>query len=193
MGPVSTSGRNLQLEPYSPENKAEVRAALNCDPTGWDLVATSGQGRNFDGWWARAVNGLAQGQAIPYAIRRRVDGRVVGVSSFLSIRPEHCGLEIGGTFLHPDVRAGAVNPEAKRLMLGHAFAAGALRVELITDLRNLRSQAAIAKLGAIREGVLRNHKVTWTGHVRDTVVFSITDLEWPAVRSRLDERLKAVA
>ena len=81
-------------------------------------------------------------------------------------------------------------------MLAHAFDGGlfdqaAVRVEIVTDARNLRSQGAIAKLGAVREGVLRRHKITWTGHVRDTVVYSITDLDWPAVRARLEARLAA--
>src|SRR3546814_8361682 len=78
-------------------------------------------------------------------------------------------LEIGATFLHPSVRSGYVNPDAKKLMLAHAFASGARRVELLTDLRNAWSQAAIAKLGAIREGVLRRDRKTWTGHIRDPV------------------------
>src|SRR3546814_2234032 len=75
-------------------------------------------------------------------------------------------------------------------MLAHAFASGARLVELLTDLRNAWSQAAIAKLGAIREGVLRRDRKTWTGHIRDTVVFSITDLDWPKVSQRLDMRLE---
>jgi RimJ/RimL family protein N-acetyltransferase len=74
-------------------------------------------------------------------------------------------------------------------MLAHAFEAGAIRVEFVVDVRNARSQAAVEKLGATREGVLRNHKITWTGYVRDSAIFSITDYEWPAVRQRLDFRL----
>jgi N-acetyltransferase len=98
-------------------------------------------------------------------------------------------VEIGATFLNPDVRAGAVNPEAKLLMLGHAFNSGAVRVQFTVDTRNERSQAAVAKLGAVREGVLRRDKRTWTGYIRDTVVFSIIDSEWPEVRIRLEQRL----
>ena len=114
---------------------------------------------------------------------------MVGRSSYLHIRPKDGGVEIGATFLHPDVRGGPVNPEAKLLMLGHAFDSGAIRVELVTDARNLRSQRAIAKLGAVREGVLRHRTITWTGHRRDTVVFSILEAEWPAVRTGLERRL----
>jgi RimJ/RimL family protein N-acetyltransferase len=75
-------------------------------------------------------------------------------------------------------------------MLQHAFAHGARRVELLTDLRNVRSQAAITKLGAVREGVLRRDRITWTGHVRDSVIFAITDLDWPGVQQRLQARLQ---
>ena len=82
-----------------------------------------------------------------------------------------------------------VNPASKRLLLQHAFDSGIIRVEIITDGINARSQAAIAKLGAVREGVLRRHKITHTGRVRDTVMFAITDQDWPDVRARLDARL----
>ena len=118
-----------------------------------------------------------------------MNGRLVGTSSFLNIKPERQTVEIGATFLHPDVRAGFVNPAAKLLMLERAFACGARRVELLTDLRNARSQAAIAKLGAVREGVLRRDRITWTGHVRDSVLFAITDLDWPDIRAGLLTRL----
>jgi RimJ/RimL family protein N-acetyltransferase len=85
-----------------------------------------------------------------------------------------------------------VNPESKLLMLENAFQSGVRRVELLTDVRNLRSQAAIAKLGAVREGILRRDRITWTGHVRDSVIYSITDLDYPAVQSRLRQRLAAI-
>src|SRR3546814_11930807 len=120
---------------------------------------------------------LATGHWLAYAVRDLDSGTVVGTSSFLNIKPERCCVEIGATFLHPSVRSGYVNPDAKKLMLAHAFASGARRVELLTDLRNAWSQAAIAKLGAIREGVLRRDRKTWTGHIRDTAVFSITRTE----------------
>jgi N-acetyltransferase len=87
------------------------------------------------------------------------------------------------------VRGGFVNPEAKMLMLDHAFASGAVRVQFRVDSRNQRSQAAMTKLGAVREGMLRRDRLTWTGYIRDTVVFSILDDEWPAVKLRLEQRL----
>jgi RimJ/RimL family protein N-acetyltransferase len=106
------------------------------------------------------------------------------------VMPErHGGVEIGVTFLRPDVRASFVNPEAKMLMPGHAFDSGAGRVQFTVDVRNTRSQAAVAKLGAVREGVLRQDTRTWSGHIRDTVVFSILDSEWPTVKLGLERRL----
>ncbi|MEO0482607.1 MAG: GNAT family protein [Planctomycetota bacterium] len=114
----------------------------------------------------------------------------VAVSLFADIRPEHRGLEIGYTWIAPSRRGGFVNPEMKLLLLRHAFdTLGMIRVMLKTDVRNARSQAAIAKLGAKREGVLRKHQLMPDGHIRDTVVFSITDDEWPNVKAGLIERL----
>jgi RimJ/RimL family protein N-acetyltransferase len=111
------------------------------------------------------------------------------MSSYYTSLAVQGGLEIGTTFLHPDVRGEVVNTESKLLMLGHAFDSGAVRVQFRVDVRNARSQAAVARLGALREGVLRRDRLTWTGHIRDTVYFSILDSEWPDVQDRLRARL----
>lgn len=190
---TALQGGFIRLEPYAEALKSEVQGALNGDPEAWALFARPGHAEHFERWWAEAARLAAEERWVNYAVRMLNDGRVVGTTSFLTVRPEHRGVEIGATFFQPDVRGGVVNPEAKLLMLGHAFACGAVRVEIVTDLRNLRSQAAIAKLGAVREGVLRKHKVTWTGHIRDTVVFSVTEEEWPVVRAGLETRLLALA
>lgn len=182
-------GRFVRLEPHSALLREPLREALNCDPETWSIMGCSAYGDQFDRWWADAEIEAAAGSRIPYAVRRLSDGAVIGATSLMSIRWPHRGLEIGWTFYRPDARGGPINPECKRLLMAHAFDGGAIRVELMVDLRNRRSQAAVAKLGAVREGVMRHHKVTWTGYVRDTVVFSVTDTEWPAVRAGLDERL----
>lgn len=189
LSPAVLSGGQLRLEPYNSALKAELRQVLDCDAPGWDLFAMSGQGVHFDAWWDNIARATLAGTWVAYAIRDLATGQLVGTSSFLNIKPERQCLEIGGTFLHPDVRATRVNPQAKLLMLRHAFDSGARRVELLTDLRNVRSQAAIAKLGAVREGVLRRDRITWTGHVRDSVLFAITDLDWPQVQRNLMDRL----
>lgn len=186
---VGLEGDHVRLEPYVDALREPVRTALDCDAAGWQLFAISGQGTHFDGWWHMLNAQVAQGDWIAYAIRQRATDAVVGTTSFLNIRRTRQSVEIGATFLHPDARSTLVNAEAKYLMLQHAFACGARRVELLTDARNLRSQAAITKQGAVREGVLRRERVTWTGHVRDSVLFAVTDLDWPDVRSRLQRRL----
>jgi RimJ/RimL family protein N-acetyltransferase len=121
-----------------------------------------------------------------YAIRRSSDSQVVGMSSYYTALASQGGVEIGTSFLRPDVRGGVINSESKLLMLNHAFTSGALRVQFRVDTRNLRSQAAVSKLGAVREGVLRRDRLTWTGYVRDTVYFSIVNDEWPAIKERLE-------
>jgi N-acetyltransferase len=182
-------GRFVRLEPFAPEMKAEIRTAIDCDPEGWAIMPVSPMGAGFEEFWS-ARCGPKRGQAMAYAISLVSNGRVVGISSYDLTLANQGGVEIGGTFLHPDVRQTYVNPEAKLLMLDHAFSSGAVRVQFSVDSRNKRSQAAVAKLGAVREGVLRQNRITWTGYIRDTVIFSILDHEWPAVRDRLQSRLQ---
>jgi len=188
--PKVLKGRYVRLEPVTPDLAEEMRGAIDCDPATWEILTVNGCGEGFGHWFKALLAEQERGERIAFAIRRLSDKRVVGTSSYLNIRRLHKGLEIGWTFLHPDVRAGPVNPETKRLMLANAFDAGAIRVQFNVDSRNARSQAAVLKLGATEEGTLRNHMVTWTGHLRDTVVFSITDSDWPAIRDRLDFRLQ---
>ena len=183
----------LRLEPLTPEVAPEVARALDCDPETWSILLTPGHGPAFEAWWAATMKEAASGTRMPYAIRRKSDGLVVGTSSFLEIRPEHDAVEIGSTFYHPDARGGLVNPACKLLMMSHAFDSGAHRMQFKVDGRNHRSQAAVAKLGAVREGVLRQNVRTWTGHRRDSVYFSVLADEWPAVRDALQARLAARA
>jgi RimJ/RimL family protein N-acetyltransferase len=183
------AGRFIVLEPYTESLRHEVREALDCDPEAWNLFSFSGQGPHFTSWWQRLTDAMARGDWIAYTVRDRADERVVGTTSFLNIKRERQCVEIGATFYSPRARSTYVNPEAKLLMLSHAFSSGARRVELLTDARNARSRAAIAKLGAVREGILRRDRITWTGHIRDSVLYSVTDLDWPEVRARLSERV----
>jgi RimJ/RimL family protein N-acetyltransferase len=122
-----------------------------------------------------------------------VDGVCRGMSNYLDVDPHHHTVEIGSTYYAPDFRGGAVNPSAKRLLLGHAFDAGAHRVQFRVDAANARSRAAVLKLGAVQEGILRHDKITWTGRQRSTVHFSVIAEEWPAVRDGLDARIDAFA
>lgn len=128
---------------------------------------------------------------LPFVIVTPGDGRVVGSTRFLDITPAHRALEIGWTWLSPDVWRTPVNTECKLLLLRHAFETlGMIRVQLKTDGRNERSQRAIERLGAVREGVLRHHRIMPDGYLRDSVYYSILVEEWPAVRTRLEEALR---
>mgnify|MGYP005847193921 CR=1 FL=1 len=125
-----------------------------------------------------------------YVLAEPSSGVLMGSTRYLNVRPRDHGLEIGYTWLGRDYQRTAVNTEAKYLLLTHAFEVlGAFRVELKTDARNLRSQKAIERLGAQKEGVLRRHMVVQDGFVRDSVMYSITDLDWPDVKKGLMEKL----
>lgn len=192
ISPVVLENRWVRLEPCPPALKEELATALNVDPEAWATMAGTGHGDHFEAWWAAALAQTIAGSRVAYAVRRLADGALVGTTSLYEIRPEHRRCELGATFYRPDARGGVVNPACKRLLLGHAFDAGAGRVEILTDVLNPRSQAAIQKLGASFEGRLRSHKITWTGRVRDTALYAIVADDWPAVRERLDARLSGM-
>lgn len=185
---VDLEGRDIRLETFKTHLKEEVRAAIDCDPETWNIMPINPTGAGFESYWAVAC-GAPIDERMSYAIRRRKDARIVGMSSYYTSLAVQGGVEIGTTFLHPDVRGGLVNSELKLVMLQHAFDAGAVRVQFRVDTRNLRSQAAVARLGAVKEGILRRDRLTWTGYVRDTLYFSILDHEWPAARAKLTARL----
>ncbi|MDX9910616.1 MAG: GNAT family protein [Phycisphaerales bacterium] len=191
--PVTLHGRHVRLEPLRAEHAGGLLVACDEDA----LKYMMGQPRYWDlGGFMQYVEELnGDPHAVAYAIIELANGRVAGTTSFLDIRVEHRGLEIGRTWLGAEFRGTMINPEMKLLMLGHAFEGGpfkgqgAARVQLKTDLRNLRSQRAIEKLGAAREGVLRNHVIMPDGYIRSTVMYSILPEEWAGVRARLEERL----
>lgn len=185
--------RFVRLEPFTEALEGEVRAALDCDQASWDIMVGAAYGPHFDGWWRSALTAMEQGSRIAWAVRRLSDGKIVGTTSLYEIKPDYRRCEIGSTFYRPLARGGPVNPACKRLLLGHAFDSGAVRVEIITDAINPASQAAIRKLGARDEGVLRKHKITWKGRIRDTAQFAVLDEDWPEIRARLDTRLAAFA
>jgi RimJ/RimL family protein N-acetyltransferase len=190
--PKVLENRWVRLEPMGEGHREDLRAACNADPATWtDLYPYSMAGEHFDPMWARMTGDVEAGRTIALAVV--VDGRCRGISCYSGIDAANSVVEIGGTYYAPDLRGGAVNPAAKRLMLGHGFEAGARRIVFRVDATNGRSRAAVLKLGATEEGVLRQDRVTWTGRIRDTVMFSILAGEWPAVRDRLDARLAGFA
>lgn len=182
----------VRLEPLAEQHREGLREACAADPEIWTrLYPFSMLGEHFDRTWERMMAGRLASSSRSYAVLAQ--GRCVGMTSYIVPDLANRTVEVGGTYYRPDCRGGAVNPAAKRLMLGHAFDSGMRRVQLNVDALNARSRAAVLKLGAVQEGILRQERVTWTGRLRDTVVFSVLQDEWPAVREKLDARLAAFA
>jgi RimJ/RimL family protein N-acetyltransferase len=130
------------------------------------------------------------GTDLPFAVVHLASGRLAGATRFMEMRPEHKGLEIGGTWYGLEFQHTAVNTECKYLLLKYAFETlGCVRVQLKADARNERSIRAIERIGAVREGILRNHYILQDGKLRDSAYFSILDREWPGVKLRLEEML----
>jgi len=153
----------------------------------WYTIVPAPEG--IDAWITSGLAQQAAGRALPFVVRRQRDGLIVGSTRFMNIEESQRRLEIGTTFYASSVHKSALNTECKRLLLAHAFESlGCLAVEFRTHWFNQRSRDAIAKLGAKQDGVLRNHQRLPDGSLRDTVVFSILDTEWPAVRRHLTVR-----
>ena len=137
-----------------------------------------------------ALDAQKAGTAVPFATVHVGSGKVIGSTRYMNIDVPNRRVEIGATWIAPPWRRTAVNTEAKYLMLRHAFEAlGCIRVELKTDALNQRSRNAIRRIGAQEEGILRQHMVTWSGRLRDSVYFSILDSEWPRVKQDLEQKL----
>jgi len=180
------AGRHVRLRPLDP---ADVDALVEVARAGdlWDLFyANVSMLKTPERWLAAVMRERDYGRALPFTVETP-DGQVVGATRLMRLAPAHRRLEIGGTFYAKAVQRTGVNTEAKRMLLAHAFEVMDCQcVQIRTDLLNLRSQRAIERLGARRDGVLRGHQVMADGRLRDTVVYSILDREWPGVRQNLD-------
>ena len=189
--PVTLRGRWLTLEAIDERHAPGIFEAMRddevCRYLAWDPP------KSLDETLAlvrEAKDVMARGQAIVYAQVWNATGRAIGSTRLLDVRPADRQVEIGSTFLGRDYWRTPANTESKYLFLRHCFESlGCVRVALKTDGRNVRSQEAIERLGAVREGVLRRH-MRIKGYQRDTVYFSILDDEWPAVKARLEARLR---
>lgn len=180
-------GRFVRLEPLEPRHYEALKRAIEADQEIWPLYPFDMRGSHFDVWAERTAKNVARGDAIAYAVLHKDE--VIGVSLFSTVDTPNKRVEIGNTYYRPDMRGGMVNPESKLLMMQDAFDSGVRCVQLRVDALNARSRAAVAKLGAKQDGILRQDRITWTGRTRDTVVFSILSEEWPEVREKLLERL----
>ena len=167
------AGDGVLGEPFAEEHRDALRAACAEDPEIWAIYSMDFGPEGFD----RNID-LISGHRKCRTFVLFEGEELVGMSSFLGIDEARQVLEIGSTYYRPALRGTGFNRRVKELMLGRAFDCGVRRVEFRVDARNGRSQAAMAKLGAVREGVLRADRITWTGHVRDTVLFSILASEW---------------
>jgi RimJ/RimL family protein N-acetyltransferase len=185
--PRILTGNHVRLEPLRNEHRSQMQDVLGSDTENWLVQSVSAIGPHFESYWQMMTK---MPQRITLAAFHQASGRMAGTSSFFDINPEHRTLEIGYTWFRPEYRGTLINPETKLLMLGQAFDAGAIRVQFSVSAANARSQAAMLKLGAKKEGVLRRHRITWTGASRDTVLFSILAEEWGEVRDALKQRLE---
>jgi len=189
--PVLLTGRHVRLEPLERRHLPGLLAVAGDEATFQYFVTRPlGEAGEMSRWMESILKGQAAGTDIGWATVRMSDGKVVGATTYLDIRRVNRGLEIGNTWLAPEVWRTAINTEAKYLQLRHAFEElGAWRVQLKTDERNARSRAAIARLGASFEGILRKYQVRHDGFIRNTAMFSIVEAEWPAVKAGLEAKL----
>lgn len=192
--PVTLEGEFVRLEPLRMEHHAAL-CDVALDPELWRWTGANVQtADDLRRYMEYALAEQKEGHALPFATFSKAAAKPVGSTRFGNIDARNRHVEIGWTWIGRQWQRTALNSEAKLLMLRHAFdALGCLRVELKTDVQNQQSRAAIARLGAKEEGVMRKHLITERGRVRDTVYYSIIDDEWPAVRARLEARLRQVA
>ena len=192
--PVTLTGKVVRLEPLWREHaEALLRAAQ--DSTIWTLMSDnpSVSLEAMHRWIDNALRAQEYGEEVPFAIISLATNEVVGSTRYMTIVPRNRGLEIGWTWLGRAARRTAVNTECKYLLLQHAFETlKAIRVQIKTDSRNLNSQRAIERIGAVKEGTLRNHVIMPDGYFRHSVYYSILDTEWPTVKANLEEKLSLV-
>ena len=188
---ISLSGRSIELRPITLEH-ADHLYELGREPSIWDYLACQPFGSPADArsWIDSMLDRYEKSGEVCFVVWDQSSARISGSTSLLSPNLQHHGIEIGWTWYGIDFQRTHVNTDAKRTLLAHCFEdLGAIRVQLKTDVRNVRSQNAISRLGAQREGVLRSHMIYPNGFVRDTAMYSITKPEWPATRNRLDNLL----
>jgi RimJ/RimL family protein N-acetyltransferase len=190
--PVVLQGVHVRLEPLS-EAHISGLAEIGVGQDFWDFMLYGNMNTEADmANWVRDILSRAEkGTDLPFAVIHLASGRIAGATRYLNIMPKDRGLEIGGTWYGLEFQRTVVNTECKYLLLQHAFETlGCIRVQLKTDSRNVRSQRAIERIGAKKEGVLRNHMILPDGRYRDSVYYSIIDKEWPEVKTRLEAMLK---
>jgi len=189
--PIILQGKYVRLEPMTEEH-APALAEIGVGQSFWDFMVY-GEIKTVDdmsNWVLDILSRAEKGTDLPFVAIHLASGRMAGATRYLNIMPNDRGLEVGGTWYGPEFQRTPVNTECKYLLFRHAFETlGCIRVQLKTDLRNERSQKAIERIGAVKEGVLRNHMILPDGHYRNSVYYSILDSEWLGVKKRLEEML----
>jgi len=186
--PVVLQGKYVRLEPMT-EAHVSALTEIGAGQPFWDFMVYGDMNTEEDmrGWVRDILSRAEKGTDLPLVVIHLASGRVAGATRYLNILPKDRGLEVGGTWYGLDFQRTPVNTECKYLLLKYAFETlGCIRVQLKTDLHNERSQKAIERIGAKKEGVLRNHMILPNGRVRDSVFFSILDTEWGEVKKRLE-------
>ncbi|MBZ9997171.1 GNAT family N-acetyltransferase [Mesorhizobium sp. BH1-1-4] len=184
-------GHIVELRPLQPEHSAALLSAA-ADGELWNLKATVVPGPGtIDDYIANALAGRQAGTVMPYAIALRATGLICGSTRFWKIDSANRKLEIGHTWLGSSVQRSGVNTEAKYLLLVHAFEVmDCVRVQFTTDELNNASRAAILRIGAKQEGIVRNERIMPDGRKRNSVRFSIIDSEWPDVKATLRQKMR---
>ena len=186
--PVVLTGKHVRLEPLA-EKHIPGLAEIGVGQTFWDFMVYGDIATVEDmrGWVQDILSRAEKGTDLPFVAIHLATGRVAGASRYLNIMLKDRGLEIGGTWYGLEFQRTPVNTECKYLLLQHAFETlDCIRVQLKTDSRNKRSQKAIERIGAVKEGILRNHMILPDGRIRDSVFYSILDTEWPEVKKKLE-------
>ena len=188
--PATLEGEHARLEPLA-IGHLDGLCEVGLEEDLWRWIPAPVRTREeMRGYIEKALKERDAGTALPFATIHRVTGRAIGCTRYGSIDCLNRRVEIGWTWIGRNWQRTAINTEAKFLMLRHAFERlGCVRVELKTDSLNERSREAILRIGAKEEGIFRNHMITASGRLRHTVYYSILDMEWPAVKARLEERL----
>jgi RimJ/RimL family protein N-acetyltransferase len=190
--PVILTGKIIRLEPLSEAHVPDL-AQIGIDENIWRFMLYGDMCTEEDlhGWVVDILGRQRRGTDLPFTVFHLESGKAIGCTRYIDIHPEHRNLEIGGTWYGVPYQRTGVNTEAKYLLLRHAFETlGCIRVQLKTDLRNLRSQRAIERIGAIKEGILRDHMILPDGAIRSSIYYSILVSEWPEVKTRLEEMMK---
>lgn len=185
--PVTLTGKYARLEPLT-EAHIPGLAEIGIGQDFWHFMLYGDMNTEADmrNWVLDILGRAEKGTDLPFVAIDLTSGRVAGATRYLNIVPKDRGLEIGGTWYGIDFQRTAINTECKYLLMTHAFETlHAIRVQLKTDSRNERSQKAIERIGAKKEGVLRNHMILPDGYIRDSVFYSVLDSEWPDVKKNL--------